>query len=163
MSSSEEKTPTVSPDQGATGETATSSKTKEAHLDEIECNSIMGMMNSLKARNPEAYQDILIETLYKQFARENRATRSKETIFSELDRLEAREAELYETSGHVPNGLKQDLKYAREDVELENYVTLLKEARAQFGHETEAAVILYINKHKGERYCMSCMSRRHKD
>ena len=68
-----------------------------------------------------------------------------------------------ETSGHVPNGLKLDLKYAREDVELENYVTLLKEARAQFGRETEAAVILYIEKHKGEHYCISCMSRRHKE
>ena len=103
MSSSEEKTLTISPDQGATGETTTSSENKdtgtqtglseaekEAHLDQIECNAIMGMMNSLKARNPEAYQDIIIETLYKQFARENRATRSKETIFSELDRLEAR-------------------------------------------------------------------------
>ena len=92
MSSSEEKTPTVSPDQGTTGETTKSSENKEtgtqtglseeekeAHLDQIECNAIMGMMNSLKARNPEAYQDIIIETLYKQFARENRATRSKET------------------------------------------------------------------------------------
>ena len=98
MSDSEEKTPTISPDQGATGETATSSKTKEAGtqtgglsiknykcvkegssqqqqyqqlssitffeseeekeapLDEIECNMIMGMMNSLKARNPEAHR-----------------------------------------------------------------------------------------------------------
>ena len=106
MSSSEEKTPTISPDQGATGETMTLSENKEAgtqtglseeekkaHLDQIECNAIMGMMNSLKARNPEAYQDIIIETLYKQFARENRATRSKELIFSELDKLEAWETE----------------------------------------------------------------------
>ena len=171
MSSSEEKTPPVSPDQGTTGETTTSSENKEtgtqtglseeekeAHLDQIECNAIMGMMNSLKARNPEAYQDIIIETLYKQFARENRATRSKETIFSELDRLEARETEYYETSGHVPKWLIQELKDAREDVEFENYVTLLKEARAQFGREMECAVILYIDKHKGERYCQSCMS-----
>ena len=120
----------------------------------------MGMMNSIKARNPEAYQDIIIETLYKQFARENRATRSEETIFSELGKLEARETEHLETSGHVPDWLKQDLKYAREDVEFENYVTLLKEARAQFGCETECMVILYIDKHKGEAYyrnlCMSC-------
>ena len=96
MSSSEEKTLTISPDQGATGETTTSSENKEtgtqtglseeekeAHLDEVEENAILGMMNSVKARNPEAYQDIIIGTLYKQFARENRATRSKETIFSE--------------------------------------------------------------------------------
>ena len=37
-----------------------------------------------------------------------------------------------------------------------------KEARTQFGRETEGAVILYIDKHKGERYCMSCMRRRDK-
>ena len=175
MSSSEERTPTILPDQGATGDTMTLSENKEpgtqtdlseeekkAHWDEIECNAIMGMMNSLKARNPEAYQDIIIGTLYKQFARENRATRSKETIFSELDRLEARETEYYETSGRVPKWLTQELKDAREDVEFENYVKLLKEARAQFGHEMECAVILYIDKHKGEHYCLSCMGRRDK-
>ena len=165
MSSSEEKTPTVSSDQDATGETTTSFKSeeeKEAHLDEIECNAIMGMLNILRERNPEAYRDVLIETLYKHFARENRATRSMETIFSELDKLEARETEYYETSGRVPNGLQMDLKFAREDVEFENYVTLLKEARAQFGRVIEGAVILYIEKHKGESYCLSCMSRRDK-
>ena len=198
---SEEETPTISPDKGATGETATSSTTmetgtqtgwlsvnnykcvkegssqqqrissitffeseeeKEAHLEEVECNAIIGMMNSVKARDPEAYQDIIIGTLYKQFARENRATRSKELIFSELDKLEALQTEHLETSGHVPDWLEQDLKYALEDVEFENYVTLLKEARAQFGCETEGAVILYIDKHKGERYCMSCMRCRDK-
>ena len=198
---SEEETPTISPDKGATGETATSSTTmetgmqtgwlsvnnykcmkegssqqqrissitffeseeeKEAHLDEIECNVIMGMMNSVKARNPEAYQDIIIGTLYKQFARENRATRSKEAIFSELDNLEAWETEYLETSGRVPDWLKQDLEYAQEDVEFENYVTLLMEARAQFGREMECAVILYINKHKGEHYCLGCMGHRDK-
>ena len=172
---SEEKTPTISPDQGATGETTTSSENKEtgtqtglseeekeAHLEEVECNAIIGMMNSVKARDPEAYQDIIIGTLYKQFAREKRATRSKELIFSELDKLEAREAEYLETSGRVPNWLRRDLKDAREDVEFENYVTLLKEARTQFGCETEGAVILYIDKHKGECYCMSCMRRRDK-
>ena len=55
------------------------------------------------------------------------------------------------------------MEYAREDVEFENYVTLLREATAHFGCETECAVILYIDKHKGEHYCMSCMSRRHKE
>ena len=172
MSSSEEKIPTISPDQGATGETMTlsehketgtqtglSEEEKEAHLEEIECNGIIGMMNSVKARDQEAYQYTIIGTLYKQFARENRATRSKELIFSELDKLEAREAEYLETSGRVPNWLRRDLKDAREDVEFENYVTLLKEARRQFGRETEGAVILYIEKHKGEHYCMSCMRR----
>ena len=125
-------------------------------------NAIIGMMNSVKAKNPEAYQDIIIGTLYKQFARENRATRSKETIFSELDKLEAWETEYYETSGHVPKWLTQELKDAREDVEFENYVTLLKEARAQFGREMECAVILYINKHKGEHYCLGCRGRHDK-
>ena len=175
MSSSEEKTPTISPDQGATGETTTSSENKEtgtqtglseeekeAHLEEVECNAIIRMMNSVKARDPEAYQDIIIATLYKQFARENRATRSKELIFLELDKLEARETEYYETSGCVPKWLTEELKDAREDVEFENYVTLLKEARARFGREMEGAVILYIDKHKGEHYCMSCMHRRDK-
>ena len=175
MSSSEEGTPIISPDQGATGETTTSSENKEtgtqtglseeeqeAHLEEVECNAIIGMMNSVKARDPEAYQDIIIGTLYKQFARENRAMRSKELIFSELDKLEAREAEYLETSGCVPKWLTQELKDAREDVEFENYVTLLKEARAQFGREMECAVILYINKHKGEHYCLGCMGRRDK-
>ena len=175
MSSSEEKTPTISPDQGATGETTTSSENKQtgmqmglseeekkARLDEIEWDAIIRLMNSIKARVPGVYKDIVIETLYKHFARVNRATRSKELIFSELDKLEARETEYYETSGHVPKWLTQELKDAREDVEFENYVTLLNEARAQFWREMECAVILYINKHKGEHYCLGCMGRRDK-
>ena len=80
----------------------------------------------------------------------------------EQDKLEARETEYYKTSGCVPKWLTQELKDAWEDVEFENYVTLLKEARAQFGREMECAVILYIDKHKGECYCLSCMSRRDK-
>ena len=97
MSSSEDRTPTISTDQGATGEMTTLSENKEAgmqtglseeekkaHWDEIECNAIMGMMNSLKARNPEAYQDIIIETLYKQFARENRARGQRRQSFQNL-------------------------------------------------------------------------------
>ena len=62
----------------------------------------------------------------------------------------------------MPKWLTQELKDAWEDVEFENYVTLLKEARAQFRREMEGAVILYIDKHKGELYCMSCMRRRDK-
>ena len=149
-----EETPTISPDKGATGETATSSKTmeagmqtgwlsvnnykcvkkgssqqqwtqqissinffeseeeKEAHLSEVEWKAILGMLNSVKARDPEAYQDIIIGTLYKHFTRENRATRSKEAIFSEIDELEALETEHLETSGHVPDWLKKDMEYA---------------------------------------------------
>ena len=125
MSDSEEKTPTISPDKGATGETATSSKTmeagmqtglsekeKEAHLLEVEWNTILRMLNSIKARDPEAYWDIIIEALYKHFARENRAKRSKEEIFLELDQLEALETEHLETSGHVPDWLYEDMKHA---------------------------------------------------
>ena len=43
MSSSEEKTPTISPDQGATGETTTLSENKEA-----------GMQTGLKQRREES-------------------------------------------------------------------------------------------------------------
>ena len=112
MSGSEEKTPTISPDKGTTGETATSSKTMEAHLLEVEWNAILGMLNSIKSRDPEVYQDIIIWTLYKHFARENRATRSKEEIFLALDNLEALETEHSETSGHAPNRLEKDLEHA---------------------------------------------------
>ena len=70
------------------------------------------MLNSVKARDPEAYQDIIIRTLYKHFARENRAKRSKEEIFLELDQLEALETEHLKTSGHVPNWLEKDMEHA---------------------------------------------------
>ena len=135
MSDSEEKTPTISPDKGATGETGTSSKTmeagmqtglseeeKEARLLEVEWNVILRMLNSLKARDPEAYWDIIIETLYKHFTRVNRAKRSKEEIFLELDQLEVLETEHLETSGHVPDWLKEDMKHAQEWEEFENYL-----------------------------------------
>ena len=135
MSDSEEKTPTISPDKGATGETGTSSKTmeagmqtglseeeKEARLLEVEWNVILRMLNSLKARDPEAYWDIIIETLYKHFTRVNRAKRSEEEIFLELDQLEVLETEHLETSGHVPDWLKEDMKHAQEWEEFENYL-----------------------------------------
>ena len=125
MSDSEEKIPTVSPGKGVTGETATSSKTmeagtqtglseeeKEAHLLEVEWNAILRMLDSIKARDSETYWDIIIETLYKHFARENRAKRSKEEIFLELDQLEVLETEHLETSGCVPDWLKEDMKHA---------------------------------------------------
>ena len=176
MSDCEEEILTISPDEGATGETTTSSENneagmqtglseeeKEAHLNEIEGKAILGMLDDVRLRDPKGYQDIIVETLYKRFARENRATRSKETIFSELDKLEARETEHLETSGHVPEGLRRDLEYAREDVEFENCVTLLREAKAHFGRETEGVVISYIDRHKGECYCMSCMRCHHKE
>ena len=70
------------------------------------------MLNSIKARDPEAYQDIIIGTLYKHFTRENRVMRSKEEIFLELDQLEVLETEHLETSGHMPDWLKEDMKHA---------------------------------------------------
>ena len=169
---SEEESPPISPDKGATGETTSSEnreagtqtglseEEEEAHYKEEYNNAVFKLLKNFGMQNPELGQDIIIGTLYKQFARENRATRSKELIFSELDNLEAREAKYLETSGRVPDWLKKDMEYAQEDVEFENYVTLLKEARAHFGRETECAVIQYILKHKGEGYyrnlCMSC-------
>ena len=101
--------------------------------------------------------DVIIETLFKHFTRENRDKRLKELDFLSLDRLEALEDEHRETSGNVPNGLKAEMKWAQEQVEFENYVTLLKEARAYFGHEIECIIISYIDKHKGVQYCMNCM------
>ena len=41
------------------------------------------MLNDIRLRDPEACLDIIVETLFKHFVRENRATRSKEEIFFE--------------------------------------------------------------------------------
>ena len=174
MSDSEKKTPTVSPDQGATGETKTSSENKEAGMqtglseeekeacDKEEYNdAICELWKNIHRQNPELVGDIIIGTLFKHLARENRAKRSKEEVFSKLDNLEALKTEHLETSGCVPNWLEKDLKRARGYVEFENYVTLLQEGRAQFGCEVGCIIISYIDKHKGECYCMNCMRRCH--
>ena len=157
MSGSEEKTPTVSPDQGATGETTPSSENKEAHNKEEYNNAVHELLENIHRQNPELGWDIIIESLFKHFARENRAKRSKEEIFLELDRLEALETEHLETSGSVPDALKRQMKLARGWEEFETYVTLLKEVRTCFGCEAACIIISYIDKHKGERYCMNCM------
>ena len=125
MSDSKDKTPTISPDQGATGKTTTSSENKEAgmqtglseeeeeaHLLKDYDNTLLEMLNIIKSRDPEAYWDIIIETLFKCFARENRDKRSKEPDFRNLDRLEAQEAEYFETSGSLPDDLKAEVKQA---------------------------------------------------
>ena len=96
MSSSEEKTSTISPDQGATGETTTSSENKEARMQtglseeekdaqyKEEYNKAeRELWEHLKGQNPELCWNIIIESLFKQFARENRAKRSKEGSFFE--------------------------------------------------------------------------------
>ena len=97
-----EKTPTVSPDQGATGETTTSSENKEvgmqtglseeemeAHYGEEYNDAICELLKNIHRQNPELGWDIIIGTLFKHLARENRAKRSKEEVFSKLDNLEA--------------------------------------------------------------------------
>ena len=170
MSDSEEKTPTISPDQGATGETASSTKKmdvgmqtslseeeEDAQYQKDYAEGVFRLLEEIRRQDNEAYWDIIIETLFKCFARENRDKRSKELDFLNLDRLEALEDEHRETSGSVPDGFKAEMKQARERVEFENYVTLLKEARAHFGHGIEHIIISYIDKHKGVQYCMSCM------
>ena len=78
MSSSEEKTPTVSPDQGATGETTTSSENKEAgkqtglseeekeaHYKEEYNNAVFKLLDNIRMQNPELCWDIVMEALYK--------------------------------------------------------------------------------------------------
>ena len=154
VSDSEEKTQTVSPDQGATGETRTSSKTMEAgmqtglseeepeaHLLKDYDNTLKEMLNGIRSRDPEAYRDIIIEALFKCFARENRSKRSEKPDFLNLDKLEALETEHLETSGSVPGCLKERMKWAGEEEEFENYVRLLKEARACFRHGIECIII----------------------
>ena len=91
MSGSEEKTPIVSPDQGATGETTTSSENKEvgtqtglseeemeAHYEEEYNDAVCELLKNIHRQNPERGWDIIIGTLFKHLARENRAKRSKE-------------------------------------------------------------------------------------
>ena len=73
MSGSEDKTATVSPDQGATGETTTSSENKEAGmqtgLSEEEkdaqykknyAESVFGLLEEIRRQDIEAYWDIII-------------------------------------------------------------------------------------------------------
>ena len=78
MSSSEERTPTISPDQGATGETTTSSENKEAGTqtglseEEEEArykeeynNAVFKLLKNIDMQNPELGRDIVMEALYK--------------------------------------------------------------------------------------------------
>ena len=177
MSDSEEKTPTVSPDQGATGETTTSSGNKEARTqtglseeEEEACykeeynNDVIKLWKNIGMQNPELGRDILMEALLKHFAAENRATRSKEAIFLEHDNLEALSSKHSETAGCVPDWLKADMKYAWDREEFETYLTLLKEVRAYGGHKMELLAVQYILEHKGEAYYRNlCISRSHQE
>ena len=143
MSGSEKKTPAVSPDQGVTGETTTSFENMEAGKqtdphEDVEWNLILKMLDNIRARDPEAYWDILIETLFKCFTRENRHKRSEKPDFLNLDRLEALDTEHLETSGSVPDDLKKRMEWVQKKEEFENYVTLLKEA----GHILDMTFII---------------------
>ena len=78
MSDSKEKTPTVSPDPGATGETTTSSQNneagtqtglseeeEEAHYKEEYNNAIIKLLKNISMQNLELGRDIVMEALYK--------------------------------------------------------------------------------------------------
>ena len=73
-------------------------------------NTLLEMLDEIKSWDPEAYWDIIIETLFKCFARENRDKRSKEPDFLNLKKLETLEAEYFETSSSVPDYLKAEVK-----------------------------------------------------
>ena len=77
MSGSEEKTPTVSPDQGATGETTTSSENKkagtqtglseeeeEARYKEEYTNAVIKLLKNISRQDPELGRDIVMEAVY---------------------------------------------------------------------------------------------------
>ena len=129
MSGSEEKIPTVSPDQGATGETTTSSENKKAGTqtglseEEKDARAVLKLLKNVSMQDPELGRDILMESLLKHFAMELRSKRSEEPDF--LD--ETKE-------------------------EFETYLALLKEVRAHGGHNMELITIQYILKHKGKYY-----------
>ena len=144
MSDSKEKTPTVSPDPGATGETTTSSENneagtqtglseeeEEAHYKEEYNNAVIKLLKNISMQDLELGQDILMESLLKHFATELWSKRSEEPDF------------LHET-----------------EEEFQTYLALLKEVRAHGGHNMELLTVQYILEHKGEAYyrnlCMSC-------
>ena len=62
---SEEESPPISPDKGATGETTPSSEYKEAHYKEEYNNAIIKLLKNISMQNPELGQDIVMEALYK--------------------------------------------------------------------------------------------------
>ena len=85
MSSSEEKTPTVSPDQGATGETRTSSENNEAGMqtglseEEEEArykeeynNAVFKLLKNFSMQHPELARDIVMEALFYPFYRKDK-------------------------------------------------------------------------------------------
>ena len=94
MSDSKEKTPTVSPDPGATGETTTlsenneagtqtglSEEEEEAHYLEEYNNAVFKLLKNISMQDPELGQDIVMESLLKHYAMELRSKRSEEPDF----------------------------------------------------------------------------------
>ena len=75
MSSSEEKTPTVSPDQGATGDTTPSSENEEAHYKEEYNNAVIKLLKNVSMQNLELGRDIVMESLLEHYAMEIRSKR----------------------------------------------------------------------------------------
>ena len=80
--------------------------------EDVEWKVILKMLDNIKARDPEAYWDVIIETLFKHFSRENRSKRSEKPDFLNLDKLEALETKHWETSGSLLDGLKGEMKWA---------------------------------------------------
>ena len=86
MSDSEQKTPTVSPDQGATGETTTAFENKEAHYKEEYDNTIFKVLENIIMQAPKAGWDTWIWSLLKHFAMENRSKRCEKPDFLNLNK-----------------------------------------------------------------------------
>ena len=84
MSDSKEKTPTVSPDPGATGETTTSSENNEAGMqtglsEEEEArykeeynNAVFKLLKNIGMQHPELARDIVMEALFYPFYRKDK-------------------------------------------------------------------------------------------
>ena len=170
---SEEETPPISPDKGATGETTTSSENKkagtqtglsevekEAHYKEEYDHTIFKVLENIITRSPAAGWNAWIGSLKYHFVRENRSKRSEKPDFLNLDKLEALKTEQLKTSGHVLNNLDMDMRDLQVQEEFEGYLKLLRETRDCFGYGIECMVMQYITSHKGEGYyrnlCMSC-------
>ena len=80
--------------------------------EDVEWNLILKMLDNIRAWNPDAYWDLIVETLFKHFSRENRDKRLKKPDFFNLNRLEVLEAEYFKTTGSVPDGLKAEAMQA---------------------------------------------------
>ena len=62
---SEEESPPISPDKGATGETTPSSENKEARYKEEYNNAVVKLLKNISMQNLELGWDIVMEALYK--------------------------------------------------------------------------------------------------